>query len=135
MRKTQEDLEHVFQPKAQGLLNLLGAIDQNALRHVGLFSSAAAVFGNAGQSDYAMANAWLNATAHSLHHALPDAIVKSFCWGPWEGGMVDAALAAHFASKGIGLIGLDDGARIFADQILSGAPDETELLIGDEWPG
>ena len=91
------------------------------------------VFGNVGQSDYAMANGWLNAVAWQLYRTLPEVQVKSFCWGPWEGGMVDATLAAHFAEKGIGLIGLEDGARIFADQMLQGARDEVQLLIGDEW--
>ncbi len=132
-KKTRDEVARVFQPKVSGLINLLGALDMNALRHVGLFSSAAAVFGNVGQSDYAMANGWLNAVAWQLYRTLPEVQVKSFCWGPWEGGMVDATLAAHFAEKGIGLIGLEDGARIFADQMLQGARDEVQLLIGDEW--
>ena len=49
--------------------------------------------------------------------------------------MVDSSLAGHFASRGISLIGLEDGARIFADQILQGERSEVELLIGDEWAG
>ena len=133
LKKTEMDLQRVFQPKVQGLLNILNVLDVSALRHVGLFSSASAVFGNTGQSDYAMANAWLNAVARHLHGQLPEAIVKSFCWGPWEGGMVDSTLAAHFASRGIKLIDLEDGSRIFADQILQGSRDDVELLIGDEW--
>ncbi|KCZ53124.1 hypothetical protein HY3_00130 [Hyphomonas pacifica] len=132
-KKTPEDVQRVFLPKVEGLLSILACLDISRLRHVGLFSSAAAVFGNVGQSDYAMANAWLNAVARELSHQLSDAIVKSFCWGPWEGGMVDDTLAAHFAQRGIQLISLEDGARIFADQILFGEPSETELVIGDEW--
>jgi len=132
-KKTPREVQRVFRPKVEGLLNILACLDISRLRHVGLFSSAAAVFGNVGQSDYAMANAWLNAVARELSHQLPDAIVKSFCWGPWEGGMVDDTLAAHFAQRGIQLISLEDGARIFADQILFGEPSETELVIGDEW--
>ncbi|KCZ50502.1 hypothetical protein HY29_06990 [Hyphomonas beringensis] len=133
VRKTPEELRRVFRPKVEGLQNILACLDVSRLRHVGLFSSAAAVFGNVGQSDYAMANAWLNAVACQLSHQLPEAVVKSFCWGPWEGGMVDETLATHFAQRGIQLIGLEDGAQIFADQILFGDPSETELVIGDEW--
>lgn len=135
LRKTRDDVAYVFGPKVEGLANLLAAIDLKQLRHVGLFSSASAVFGNAGQSDYAMANAWLGAVARKLAAQLPVATVKSFCWGPWDGGMVDATLAGHFATRGISLIGLQDGARIFADQILQGDKREVELLIGDEWAG
>tara|TARA_R110001606_G_scaffold75257_1_gene174374 strand:+ start:104 stop:790 length:687 start_codon:yes stop_codon:yes gene_type:complete len=135
LKKTRDDVEYVFGPKVEGLANLLAAIDLSQLRHVGLFSSASAVFGNTGQSDYAMANAWLSAVARKLAAQLPAATVKSFCWGPWDGGMVDATLAGHFATRGISLIGLQDGARIFADQILQGDKQDIELLIGDEWAG
>ena len=135
LKKSREDVAYVFGPKVEGLAMLLKVIDLTKLRHVGLFSSASAVFGNVGQSDYAMANSWLGAVARKLSAELPGAIVKSFCWGPWAGGMVDSSLAGHFASRGISLIGLDDGARIFADQILRGERSEVELLIGDEWAG
>ena len=135
LKKTRDDVEYVFGPKVEGLANLLAAIDLSQLRHVGLFSSASAVFGNTGQSDYAMANAWLSTVARKLAAQLPAATVKSFCWGPWDGGMVDATLAGHFATRGISLIGLQDGARIFADQILQGDKQDIELLIGDEWAG
>lgn len=135
LKKSQSEVERVFGPKVEGLVNILDTIDISALNHIGLFSSASAVFGNIGQSDYAMANAWLNTVAWDLSEKLPSAIVKSFCWGPWDGGMVDATLSAHFATRGISLIGLEDGANIFADQILQGEKKAVELLIGDEWAG
>ena len=47
--------------------------------------------------------------------------------------MVDAALARHFEDQGIGLIPIETGARIFADQMLRGDRRYVELLIGDEW--
>ncbi|MFH1516883.1 MAG: KR domain-containing protein, partial [Pseudomonadota bacterium] len=125
----------VFGPKIDGLLALLGAITMSQLTHIGLFSSASALFGNMGQADYAMANESLNQLARQLHAQLPHAQVKSFNWGPWDGGMVDAGLAAHFAQQGIALINQADGARIFADQLLDGDRTLVELLVGDEWSG
>ena len=133
MQKTCSDLEYVFGPKVEGLLNLLDCLDIGSLRHIAMFSSAAGVFGNPGQSDYAMANAWLNSVARGLAISCPQAVVKSFCWGPWKGGMVDSALAAHFTKRGISLIDPEDGARIFTDQILFGDRREVELVVGDEW--
>ncbi|MEH6695645.1 MAG: SDR family NAD(P)-dependent oxidoreductase [Hyphomonas sp.] len=135
MEKTEAEVRKVFGPKVDGLLALLGAINTAQLSHVGLFSSASALFGNTGQADYAMANECLNQLARQLHAQLPNAQVKSFNWGPWDGGMVDAGLAAHFAQQGISLIGQADGARIFADQLLSGDRDIVELLVGDAWSG
>lgn len=131
--KTRDALEQVFAPKVRGLLNLMAALAPETLRHIGLFSSAAAIFGNMGQSDYAMANAWLNWVARQLAGDLPGARVKSFCWGPWHGGMVDDTLAAHFRTRGIALIERADGAAVFADHLLYGDQADVELLIGDEW--
>ena len=135
MEKTEAEVRKVFGPKVDGILGLLGAINVSQLTHVGLFSSASALFGNTGQADYAMANESLNQLARQLHAQLPHAQVKSFNWGPWDGGMVDAGLAAHFAQQGIALINQADGARIFADQLLDGDRTLVELLVGDEWSG
>ena len=129
----REEFERVFRTKVTGLKTVLDCLDLSTLRHVGLFSSAAARYGNTGQVSYAMANDVLNRVARHLHGALPDAKVTSFNWGPWEGGMVDAALARHFEDQGIGLIPIETGARIFADQMLRGDRRYVELLIGDEW--
>ena len=135
MEKTEAEIRKVFGPKVDGLLALLGAINVSQLTHIALFSSASALFGNTGQADYAMANESLNQLARQLASELPHAQVKSYNWGPWDGGMVDAGLAAHFAQQGIALIDQADGARIFADQLLDGDRAIVELLVGDEWSG
>lgn len=128
--KTEDELKRVFAPKADGLFNLLGCLDTAALTHLGLFSSASAYFGNRGQADYAMANAILANTGRKLAADTPGLRVKVFDWGPWEGGMVDATLAEHFRAQGVPLIPLDDGAHIFARELLGGNPEDVELVIG-----
>lgn len=128
--KTEAELARVFAPKAGGLFHILAQIDRTVLRHVGLFSSASAFFGNRGQADYAMANAILGNAGRALANELPAARVKVFDWGPWEGGMVDAALASHFRQQGVALIPLSEGARIFTHELLAGDPDQVELVIG-----
>ena len=133
MDKTEAELRRVFAPKVDGLINVLAAIDPGQLRHIGFFSSAAAFFGNKGQSDYAMANALLASAGRSLSQAFPAARVKVFHWGPWAGGMVDGALASHFEAQGIPLIPVDEGARIFASELLGGARDQVELVVGEAW--
>lgn len=128
--KTEAELARVFAPKAGGLFHILAQIDRTVLRHVGLFSSASAFFGNRGQADYAMANAILANAGRALANELPAARVKVFDWGPWEGGMVDATLASHFRQQGVALIPLSEGARIFTHELLAGDPDQVELVIG-----
>lgn len=131
--KTEAELRRVLATKAEGLFHILSRIDRTALRHVGLFSSASAFFGNRGQSDYAMANAILANAGRALRAELPGARVKVFDWGPWEGGMVDATLASHFKQQGVPLIPLAEGARIFAHELLAGDPADVELVVGTVW--
>ncbi len=131
--KTEAELRRVFSPKVGGLMNILDAIEPRQLSHIAFFSSAAAFFGNKGQSDYAMANALLASAGRSLSKFVAGANVKVFHWGPWAGGMVDGALASHFEAQGIPLIPVDEGARIFVSQLLGGAPDQIEVVVGQAW--
>jgi NAD(P)-dependent dehydrogenase (short-subunit alcohol dehydrogenase family) len=128
-----QDFDTVFAPKVAGFETVLSCLDPNRLRHVAVFSSASAVFGNEGQANYAAANSWLNNVAEQLSFSLPNAQVKAFCWGPWQGGMVDDALARMFTERGIGLISRSEGARIFADQLLLSPHEQVRFVIGDEW--
>lgn len=132
-QKTEAELRSVFAPKVCGLENILRQLDTDRLSHIAFFSSAAAFFGNRGQSDYAMANAMLANAAHRLSQDAPDARIKVFHWGPWAGGMVDAALASHFEAQGIPLIPVEEGARIFAVELLAGEKEQIELVIGEAW--
>lgn len=133
MEKTEAELRSVFAPKVGGLQNILSVLDPAQLSHVALFSSAAAFFGNRGQADYAMANAILARTGQSIAQANSGAQVKVFHWGPWAGGMVDAALAGHFEAQGIPLIPIDEGARIFSSELLGGDRAQVELVVGEAW--
>ena len=89
---------------------MLQALDLKQLRAIGLFSSSTARFGRSGQSDYAMANEVLNKAAQTLARRLPACRVVSIGWGPWDGGMVNEPLKKLFASEGVGVIGLEEGA-------------------------
>jgi len=129
----RQDFDTVFAPKVDGFETVLACLTPNRLRHVAMFSSASAVFGNEGQANYAAANGWLNNVAEQLALSLPEAQVKAFCWGPWQGGMVDDALARMFTERGIGLISRSEGARIFADQLLLSPHEQVRFVIGDEW--
>ncbi|MGI9449326.1 MAG: SDR family NAD(P)-dependent oxidoreductase, partial [Geminicoccaceae bacterium] len=60
---TREEFDRVFSAKVGGLKILLDVLDLPLLRHVALFSSASAYFGNGGQANYAMANAFIDGLA------------------------------------------------------------------------
>ena len=80
---TPERLDTVFRAKVDAVRNLVAATgDLNALV---LFSSAAGLFGNAGQANYAAANAFLDAYATQLRATGVNA--TSLAWGLWDAGM------------------------------------------------
>ncbi|MEU1214512.1 SDR family NAD(P)-dependent oxidoreductase [Streptomyces sp. NPDC005791] len=118
--KTDGQFDQVLATKVGGLRALLAATEDDPLDTIVLFSSVAAVFGNAGQSDYAMANEVLDQVACAESARRRDCLVRSIAWGPWQGGMVTSALAAHFGRSGVPLIPVARGAAAFTTEL--GAP-------------
>ncbi|WEB45495.1 SDR family NAD(P)-dependent oxidoreductase [Streptomyces yunnanensis] len=89
-----EQLRRVLAPKAAGARNLDTVTAGDPLDFFVLFSSAAALFGNAGQAAYAAGNAFMDALAVSRRRrGLPGLSVQ---WGPFS----DAGLAAQDANRG-----------------------------------
>lgn len=116
--KTDDQFALVFETKTAGLRALLSATESDPVDTICLFSSVAGRFGNAGQCDYAAANEVLNkVAAFEAQRRGPGCVVRSIAWGPWDGGMVTAPLAAHFRSRGAGLIPLASGARAFVREL------------------
>ncbi|MFH9298448.1 SDR family oxidoreductase [Streptomyces sp. NPDC017520] len=131
--KTDEQAESVMATKVDGLRALLAATADDPLDTMLLFSSVAAVFGNAGQSDYAMANEVLLQVASAEQARRPGCLVRCVAWGPWQGGMVTPALAAHFGRSGVPLIPLAQGAAAFTAEV-DGVAGEARVVLaaGDD---
>jgi acyl transferase domain-containing protein/NAD(P)-dependent dehydrogenase (short-subunit alcohol dehydrogenase family) len=129
LEKTPQGVDSVLDTKLAGLRNFLNALPPSDLRLLALFSSSTARYGRVGQSDYAVANEVLNKAAQVLSRRLPDCRTISLGWGPWDGGMVDAALKRMFAAEGVGAIGLEPGARHLAAEARAAvAPPETVVI-------
>ncbi|GAB7028627.1 hypothetical protein JCM4914_00880 [Streptomyces platensis subsp. malvinus] len=119
LTKEPQDVAEVLQPKVSGVLHLDAATRGLALDFFVVFSSVAGVYGNAGQGDYAAANALLDAFAHH-RQALVDAGERTgrtvaVSWPLWaEGGMtVDhVTLAAMRRQRGWEPLPTEDGLRV-----------------------
>jgi NAD(P)-dependent dehydrogenase (short-subunit alcohol dehydrogenase family)/acyl carrier protein len=127
--KTLDEFEAVYNTKVRGLVNILSCIDMSSLKHLVNFSSLAGFHGNRGQSDYSMANEALNKIGYQLAAQFPHLTAKSFDFGPWSGGMVNATLEKHFRSMGVQIIPRAGGSETVAQCILySGSK---QVLVGN----
>jgi epothilone polyketide synthase D len=126
--QTAERFAHVLSPKVRGAWNLHQLTRHADLDAFVLFSSMAGTLGSAGQSNYAAANAYLDALA--AHRRVLGLQATSLAWGPWSGsGMaaaLDAKLQARFARQGIHLISPGQGAGLFRSALQHTEP---QLLI------
>src|SRR5262249_2051332 len=116
--------------KVDGLASVLAATAGDPLIVLALFSSIASRTGNRGQCDYAMANEVLNQVALAEASRRDGCLVRSFCWGPWEGGMATAALRRYSESHRIPLLSGPAGARMFADEVLAPPGSDVVVLLG-----
>ncbi|MFG2052936.1 SDR family NAD(P)-dependent oxidoreductase [Micromonospora sp. NPDC048930] len=91
---TAEQVARVLAPKVDGALALEAVTADDPLDLFVLFSSAAALIGNAGQAAYGAANAWLDAFAEARRRAGRPAL--SVQWGPFG----DVGLAAADENRG-----------------------------------
>ena len=118
-RKSADELRAVLAPKVAGLVNLDRAIGTRPLELFVGFSSLAGAWGNAGQSDYASANAFMDAylSARAGRVAAGRAQGRSLAidWPLWkDGGMrVDAAYESLMANTS-GFVPLPTAAGVAA---------------------
>ncbi|WP_437836523.1 SDR family NAD(P)-dependent oxidoreductase [Sorangium sp. So ce1153] len=105
LRKTPATIEAVLEPKVAGLDHLLTCFADEPLRFFVTFSSVAAAAPAlaVGQSDYAMANAYMDYVAYAYRDRLP---ITSIQWPSWsESGMGENRSPIY---RGLGLFAHSD---------------------------
>ncbi|MFE2295007.1 SDR family NAD(P)-dependent oxidoreductase [Streptomyces sp. NPDC059452] len=113
---TPERMRHVLRPKVDAAFHLHALTRDLPLSAFVLFSSASATVGNAGQGNYAAANAFLDALAQ--HRRALELPAQSLAWGLWERrstmtGTLTAADLRRMSRGGTAAIGSEEGLALF----------------------
>ncbi len=116
-QQTWERFEKVLAPKVQGAWNLHSLTRNCPLDFFIMFSSVASLLGSAGQANYAAANSFLDALAHTRNQAGSPTL--SIDWGAWSGLGLAAKteLEQQLQSKGMGTINPQQGLEVL-EQLL-----------------
>ncbi|MCQ4167677.1 SDR family NAD(P)-dependent oxidoreductase, partial [Tahibacter harae] len=136
LRKSEQELQAVLAPKVGGLVNLDEASAGLALDFFVVFSSLSGALGNAGQADYAAANAFMDAyAAHRntlVRRGERQGRTVSINWPLWaDGGMqVDVATRSALQERfGLSPLQTEAGFAAFYQALASG---EDQVLV---WSG
>ncbi|MEM9492252.1 MAG: beta-ketoacyl reductase, partial [Myxococcota bacterium] len=115
-----DQFRRVLAPKLAGAWNLHQVTRELDLDWFVLYSSVVALLGSPGQSNYAAANAFLDALAHHRRHLGLPALALG--WGPFaEVGLAaaDDNRGARLAGRGMQLLTPADGQTLFARLVAS----------------
>lgn len=109
-QQDEEKFDKVKGPKIDGAWNLHHVSARQPLDFFVMFSSTAALFGSAGQANYAAANAFLDGlAAYRRFNGLP---ATTIAWGPWDEVGMAAEMGTQreiWARGGVGLLEPDQG--------------------------
>lgn len=124
-----------LESKVLGLQHLLALTRDEPFFAVVAFGSAAALVGNHGQSDYALANGLL-ASLLTSYREVTGTPAATLIWTAWAGaGMATRGVARlAFEASGIALMSPSEGCEHFLQELCAGLPDPEPVFIQDPTP-
>ncbi|HEY6936856.1 MAG TPA: SDR family NAD(P)-dependent oxidoreductase, partial [Terriglobales bacterium] len=129
--KDSREFDLIFDVKSDGWFNLLHAIGDMPLGATVAFSSIAARFGNAGQTDYSSANDLLCKITSSFRSTRPATRAIAIDWTAWGGiGMATrGSIPKMMEAAGIDMLPPEAGIPLIRRELTAGAT-RGEVVIG-----
>ncbi len=117
----ERQFRSVMPAKVDGAWNLHIASTSDALDFFVMFSSLASIIGSPGQSNYAAANAFLEALAEQRR--LDGRVGLAIGWGPWAdvGMAADVHNLQRLEQHGMGMVSVEKGLDLLEELILEGS--------------
>ena len=114
-----EDPGRTVATKLEPVFTMLDRLDFGELRLFSAFGSVAGLFGNAGQTDSALANDMLAGAVRTMAERWPSLHAQIVDWTAWTGtGKVTPDEERHFAEAGLAPLEVSHGVRLFLDAVL-----------------
>jgi malonyl CoA-acyl carrier protein transacylase len=131
-----EEIADVLNVKFRGAWNLYNGARQSGLRFLVALSSAAAIQGNRGQTNYTAANRMMSALLSQIKQSRPDILGKALMLPPISGvGMAENAEVRRFLEKlGVGYLEPEELAKLFCRELLLGTPDDVWVMFMSRLP-
>ena len=116
---TEEQIKLTLATKLNPMFTMLDCLDWSELRMLSAFGSITGLLGNAGQTDYSLANDLLATMVGGLSIKYPHLQAQTIDWTAWKGtGMVSNQEAKRFADSGLTLLDVQQGVSLYLAGIL-----------------
>ncbi|MDD2902573.1 MAG: SDR family oxidoreductase, partial [Syntrophales bacterium] len=131
-----EEIASVLDVKFRGAWNLFHAAKSSGLRFLVALSSAAAIQGNRGQSNYTAANRMMSGLLSQIRENHPEIRCKALMLPPISGsGMAENEEVRRFLEKmGVGYFEPVELAGLFCRELLLGEPDAVWVMFMSRLP-
>lgn len=138
MLKSKEEFRNVLRPKIDGLIALDQALCKEPLDFFCVFSSNAAVLGDSGQCDYAVANRFMDCFMEQRQKMVNKGerfgTSVAMDWPLWKNGgmhLNEEAEKLYLQSSGMNYLENNDGRRAWLD-LLEGDRDRMAVIVAKE---
>jgi acyl transferase domain-containing protein/NAD(P)-dependent dehydrogenase (short-subunit alcohol dehydrogenase family) len=116
---TDEAVALTLDTKLNPLFALIDVLDWSQLKLLLGFGSITGLFGNVGQTDYALGNDMLTWMIAQLGQQYPQMLAQTIEWTAWTGtGMVTNEEAKRFKESGLTPLDIESGVNLFIQGVL-----------------